>query len=250
MHRCNHLSITCSPVGFSMLNVVLFMEAHANPHGPKYKEWAARARAARMRTSSKHEHTTDKHSKGTSVSHAPTLRTDQIEARVGHRVTLSTMAGRGVHSRVRHVHDPPQLPANASTSSASGHALATARANANHSSAALTPLLHWIRRLHSGLGEDGPHTLPCNGSGGVAWQLPIFEFGYEVLLQAPRIYRACSRGEVRSLTICRGRYPLYFFVPRQLVRERVCRCKEDWCQATAKDRDHFHSAAHVRKSRE
>ena len=104
---------------------------------------------------------------------------------------------------------------------------------------ALRPLLHWIHEARDQLGQR--HILPCDSSDVARqWKLPMMEFGYEVFLEVPRVYEACTRGEVGSLTICRGRYPLYFFVPRRLVKERSCVCKFTMCEATEKNLSDFH----------
>jgi hypothetical protein len=119
----------------------------------------------------------------------------------------------------------------------------TRRGTANLS-AALAPLLQWIHEKRESLGRQG--VLRCNGSeAGRHWQLPFLEFGYEVLLQVPAVHQACERGEVDKLTICRGRYPLYFFVPRALVEERTCTCSGSMCNATKREMADFHNKGHI-----
>ena len=45
----------------------------------------------------------------------------------------------------------------------------------------------------------------------------------ELYQHVPRAYALCLQGRIARLTICSGRHPFYYFVPRHLVRERECK---------------------------
>jgi hypothetical protein len=100
-----------------------------------------------------------------------------------------------------------------------------------------------IRAVHARL-LSGSAALACNASSEASVvTVPTLEFGYEVVLQVPRIHELCKAGKVRQLVICRGRHPLYFFVDRALVRERSCRCHLSLCDGSMQDLSDFHSRA-------
>lgn len=48
------------------------------------------------------------------------------------------------------------------------------------------------------------------------------EFGYEMYQEVPRVWQMCQSGMVNALTICKGRYAYYYFVPFSTVREKDC----------------------------
>eukprot|EP00965_Chrysotila_dentata_P030813 1026657-Pleurochrysis_carterae.AAC.1 len=88
-------------------------------------------------------------------------------------------------------------------------------------------LLSSIYEVHSKLGTE--NIFLCNRSSAVRGSklyVPKMEFGYVALLQVPKAYRHCQSGTLRLLQICRGWYPLFYFVPRGLVVERDCSAEQ------------------------
>ena len=77
-------------------------------------------------------------------------------------------------------------------------------------------LVQWIMQVRRSLGTR--HTIECSGDARAKDHVVrALEFGYDALLNVPEVYRQCQQRTVASLTICSGRYPLYFFVPRRIV---------------------------------
>ena len=95
-----------------------------------------------------------------------------------------------------------------------------------------------IHSAHARL-RNGSSALACNASPGARpVEVPSLEFGFEVVLQVPRVHELCKAGKVSKLIICRGSHPLYFFVHRALVRERACTRGQG---QSGKDMADFHS---------
>ena len=100
-----------------------------------------------------------------------------------------------------------------------------------------------IHAAHTRL-RNGLSALACNASvDAQPFKVPTLEFGYEVVLQVPRVHELCKRGLLSALIICNGRHPLYFFVDRALVRERTCTCSGGLCDGSHQDAADFHSRA-------
>ena len=66
-------------------------------------------------------------------------------------------------------------------------------------------------------------SLPCQGSRRhhVNLTVPDIEVGYELYQYVPRVFALCMKGRLASLSICTGRHPFYYFVPRWLLTERT-----------------------------
>ena len=102
-------------------------------------------------------------------------------------------------------------------------------------------LLSSIHEAQSKLGVE--NILPCNrtstvGRAGKILYVPKMEFGYVALLKVPIAFRYCQNGMLQLLQICRGLYPLFYFVPRDLVVER--NCEKDHVMASQEEMRQFH----------
>ena len=105
---------------------------------------------------------------------------------------------------------------------------------------ARTRLWQWVGARARALHDSSPAfrgTRACNHSTnyshpGADYVVRDSEFGYELYQQLPTVYRLCQAGQLRSLSICAGRYPLYYFMPRASVSERTdCHGDDGWVQA-------------------
>lgn len=68
--------------------------------------------------------------------------------------------------------------------------------------------------------------------------IPDVELGYELYQHVPRAFRLCREGRLAALSICVGRHPFYYFVPRRMVYQRECR------DAFGKERNQNFAAQH------
>lgn len=61
----------------------------------------------------------------------------------------------------------------------------------------------------------------CSSGAGAQVHLavPDHELGYELFQWVPKAYALCRAGRLAGLTVCPGRAPFYYFVPRELLSE-------------------------------